>query len=309
MKIVVYGTGGVGGFFGGRIANAGYDVTFIARVEHLKAIKRNGLQVKSIDGSFTVYPNATDAIEEVKEINLILLGVKSWQITDVAKKLKPVIGKETMVLPLQNGADNADRLREVLPHHNVLAGLCKVVSKVEAPGVINHFDFVPEIVFGEYDNAKTDRILQVKKIFDDAGFKNRIADDIHLDIWRKFIFIATVSGIAALTRVVYGELKGDKAIQNLFRQNGEEILQIANTKGIALTKKDIDIALDWVEGCDYNTTASMQRDIMEGKPSELENFNGYIVKQGKELSIPTPVNEFVYNCLLPQERIARRAKA
>ena len=306
MKIVIYGTGGVGGFFGGRIAKAGYDVTFIARGAHLMAIKENGLQVKSINGNFTVRPKATDDISQVKDIDLVLLAVKSWQVKDIAKKLKSVIGKDTLVLPLQNGADNADKLREILPNKNVLAGLCKIVSKVEALGIINHFDFEPIIIFGEYDNTKTERIKQVKEIFDEAGFNNKIADDIHLEIWKKFLFITTVSGIAALTRVVFGRLRGNVAIKEIMLQTANEIMKIANKKGININQKDVEAAVNWFDNSEFNTTASMQRDIIDGKPSELENFNGYIVEQGEKLRVPTPTNAFIYNCLLPQEKVARR---
>ena len=306
MKIVVFGVGGVGGFFGGKLANAGFDVTFIARGENLMAIRENGLQIKSIQGDFEVYPNVTDNINEISNIDLVILAVKSWQIDAIAKQLKPVISKNTMVLPLQNGADNADRLRAILPEKNVLAGLCKIVSKIESPGVINHFEFEPEIIFGEYDNSKTERMQKLKSVFNKSDFKNIHSDDIHLDIWKKFLFIATVSGIGAITRSVFGEMREDKNIRDLLYQTANEIKAIANAKEIPLESKHIEMALEIVDRMEYNTTASMQRDFMEGKPSELQNFNGYIVEQGKLLNIPTPVNKFTYHCLLPQELKARK---
>ena len=306
MKIVVIGAGGVGGFFGGKIAKAGYDVTFIARGKHLETISTNGLQVKSIDGDFTVFPKVTDDISSVKNPDLIILGVKSWQVVDVAKQIKPILNSSTMVLPLQNGADNADKLRSVLPTKNVVAGLSRIVSKIEAPGVINHFAFVPQINFGEYDNSKTARIQKVKAVFDKARIKNRVSEDIHLDIWRKFLFITNISGIGALTRVVFGMMREDKAIRKMILDTASEIKQVANAKGIALTEKDIETAIQAIDTTDYNTTASMQRDILEGRPSELENFNGYIVHQGERLDIKTPVNSFIYYALLPQEKLARK---
>ena len=306
MKIVVFGVGGVGGFFGGKLAKAGFDVTFIARGENLKAINENGLQINSILGDFKVYPNATDNIREISNIDLVILAVKSWQIDAIAKQLKAVVSQNTMILPLQNGADNADRLRAILPEKNVLAGLCKIVSKIESPGVINHFEFEPEIIFGEYDNSKTERMQKLKAIFDKAGFKNVHSDDIHLDIWKKFLFIATVSGIGAITRSVFGVMREDKNIRDLLYETASEIKAVANAKGIPLEDTHIEGALAIVDLMEYNTTASMQRDFMEGKPSELQNFNGYIVEQGKLLNIPTPVNKFTFHCLLPQELKARK---
>lgn len=305
MKIIVYGAGGVGGYFGGKLAQVGNDVTFIARGKHLEAILKNGLQVKSINGDFTVYPKVTDDILTISNSDLIILGVKSWQIPSIATSLKSMIDEKTMVLPLQNGADNAEKLLKVLKPQNVLAGLCRIVSKVEAPGIINHFAFEPEIIFAENDNCATERVKKVKSIFDNAGFKNKISSDIHLDIWRKFLFITMVSGMGAITREVFGVLKEDNSIRKIIINTGEEIMKIANAKGISITQNDIDIAMKSFDNSKYNTTASMQRDIMEGKSSELENFNGYIVKQSQELGIETPVNSFIYHCLLPQEKRAR----
>lgn len=305
MNIVVIGAGGVGGYFGGKLAKAGCNVTFIARRKHLKAIKNKGLQVKSILGDFTVHPNATDDIDTIKNPDLVILGVKSWQVLGVAEQLKNVIGEHTMVLPLQNGADNADKLLSTLPRKNVLAGLCKIVSKVESPGVINHFTFEPEIVFGEYDNQKSKRVQQLKFVFDKAGFKNILSDNIHLDIWKKFLFIVTISGIGALTRVVFGDMRKNPEIRKIIKDTANEIVAVANAKGVGLTQQDVDGIIRVIDSLDYNTTASMQRDIMEGKPSELENFNGYIVSQGKLLGVDTPTNAFIYHCLLPQEMKAR----
>lgn len=306
MNIVVVGAGGVGGYFGGKLSQAGFNVTFIARNKTLKAIKTNGLKVKSIYGDFEVHPKVTDNLSEINDVDLIILAVKSWQIEDIAKQLKPVLTKKAIVLPLQNGADNADRLREILNPENVLAGLCKIVSKIESPGVINHFAYEPEIVFGEYNNQKTDRVKVLKAVFDKAGFKNTLSDDIHLDIWKKFLFIATYSGIGALTRRLIGELLNEEYIRNLLYQTAQEIVSVANAKGIGLKNADIDMIMHVIDQLDPNTTASMQRDVMEGRPSELENFNGYIVKEGIRLYIQTPVNAFTYYCLLPQEKKARK---
>ena len=306
MNIVVIGAGGVGGYFGGKLAKAGFDVTFIARGKHLKAIKEKGLQVKSILGDFIVHTKGTDNINEIKNPDLVILGVKSWQVLGVAQELKSVITPITMVLPLQNGADNADTLLSVLPKENVLAGLSKIVSKVESPGVINHFAFEPEIIFAEYNSEDTIRIKEVKAVFDKAGFKNTLSKDIQLDIWRKFLFITMVSGIGAITRVIYKYLQQSDEIKEIIWKTGEEVVSVANAKGIPLKKQDIENSMQAFINSVPNTTASMQRDMMEGKPSELENFNGYIVNQGKLLGIETPTNAFIYYCLLPQEMKARR---
>lgn len=306
MNIVVFGAGGVGGYFGAKLAKSGNKVTFIARGKHLEAIKNNGLQIKSINGNFIVFLEVTNNIETIKsKIDLIILGVKSWQLIEIAKLIKPIISKYTLVLPLQNGADNADKLLTVLNSENVLAGLCRIVSKVESPGIINHFEYEPEIIFGEISNEKTNRIKQIKQVFDKAEFKNEIADNIQLAIWKKFLFIITFSGIAALTRSNIGVLRSSNYLRNMMLQTAKEIVKIANAKNILLTRVDIDRTFSIYDKLNPKTTASMQRDVMENKPSELENFNGYIVNQGKKLKIKTPINELIYKTLLPQENLAR----
>jgi 2-dehydropantoate 2-reductase len=307
MNILVFGAGGVGGYFGGKLAKAGNNVTFIARGKHLKFIQNNGLQIKSINGDFTVFPKAINSVNEIKsKPDLIILGVKSWQIEDVAKQIKPILSKKTTILPLQNGADNVDKLLAVLPAENVIAGLCRIVSKVESPGVIHHFEYEPEIIFGEISNKKTSRVQNIKRIFDNAQFKNEISNNIQLDIWRKFLFIATFSGVAALTRVSIGWLRKSSYIRNFMLSTASEIIEIANAKKIPLSKQDLDKTFSIYDLLDAKTTASMQRDVMEGKPSELDNFNGFIVREGKKHKIKTPSNELIYNLLLPQENLAKK---
>ena len=307
MKIVVVGAGGVGGYFGGRLAQAGFDLTFLLRDAQFEAIKQNGLQVKSIKGDFKVFPKV---INDVKTLNntpdLIILGIKSWQLIALAKQIKPIIGKNTLVLPLQNGADNADKLLTVLPRKNVLAGLCRIVSKVESPGIINHFDFEPEIIFGNLNNQITEPLKALKNAFDKAGIKNKLSENILTDIWIKFLFITTYSGIGALTRMPIGTVRAHAYLMNMMLETADEVLQIAQAKKIALTQQNVKNCISAIENLDYHSTASMQRDLMDGKPSELENFNGYIVKQGLELGIKTPINDFIYYCLLPQEQKARK---
>jgi len=307
MKILIIGAGGIGGYFGGKLAQAGLDVTFLVRGRNYEALKQNGLQVNSINDDFKVHPKVIDDVNNLNESpDLIILGVKSWQVIGVAQQLKSIVGKNTMVLPLQNGADNVDKLLSVLPKENVLAGLCFIVSKIVSPGIINHFAYEPKIIFGEKNNTKTKRILAVKEVFDKAEIKNNISDDIQLDIWRKFLFITTYSGIGALTRQPIGAFIKIPFINQMMKDTAHEVMQIAIHKNISLSKADIDKTMHILENMDYDTTASMQRDMMDGKPSELENFNGYIVKEGLRLKINTPVNNFIYYTLLPAENFARK---
>jgi len=306
MNIVIYGTGGVGGYFGARLAQVGNNVTFIARGKQLEAIRKNGLQVKSIKGDYLVKPAiATSNISEVENIDLILVCVKTWQLKEVAEKIKPVINENTMVISLLNGVENQDVLCSKIDKKYVLGGLCKVVSFIGDYGVVNHVSYEPTIVFGELTNKNTPRVLKLEKTFRSAEITTKLADDIQKEIWTKYLYITTVSALGALTRASHGEMLASPQIREMMENTAQEIYTIAIAKGVSLAENIIEKQFEIIESLPYETTASLQRDIMNGKPSELEAQNGTIVRFGKELGIPTPVNDFIYYCLLPQEKRAR----
>jgi 2-dehydropantoate 2-reductase len=306
MNIVIYGTGGVGGYFGVRLAQAGNKVTFIARGKHLAAIQKNGLQLKSPKGDYLVFPaKATSTISEIRDIDLILVCVKTWQLETAAKEIKRVLNKKTMVISLLNGVSNTEVLSTVINKKNLLGGLCKVVSKIEDYGVINHISFEPTIVFGELDNLKTERAFLLEKLFLNAGINTNLAEDIQKEIWSKFLFITTISGIGALTRATVGEIIASPQLKKMMRQTAAEIVAVAIAKGIHLSDDLVDKQFQMIESQPYETTSSLQRDMMSGKPSELDAQNGTIVKMGIDSGIPTPINAFIYFCLLPQENKAR----
>lgn len=307
MKILIYGSGGVGGYFGIRLAEVGNDVTFVARGNHLKAILENGFALRSIEGDYHISsPNITDDIGSLDiDFDLIILGVKSWQINEASILIKPILSKNTLVLPLQNGVDNSEKLLSIIDRKNVLMGACRIYSKVENFGIINHFGFPAELLLGEINNKRSDRILKLKAAFNQAKFKTTIPKDIHKEIWKKFMFICTVSGLGALTRVSIGKMFEYEKTRNLMKRTAEEIYLIALAKKINLPDDIVSTMMRFIKNQPYDSTASTQRDIMSGKPSELENLNGYIVKEGKKLNIKTPVNSFIYTSLYIQESQAK----
>jgi 2-dehydropantoate 2-reductase len=310
MNIVIYGTGGVGGYFGARLAQAGNTVTFIARGKHLEAIQKNGLQLKSPKGDYLVFPaNATANIADVTDIDLILVCIKTWQLEAAAKEINRVLNEKTMVISLLNGVNNAEVLGSVIEKKHLLGGLCKVVSKIQDFGVINHISFEPIIVFGELDNVKTERAILLEKVFLNAGITTKLAENIQTEIWSKFLFISTISAIGALTRATVGELMASPQLRKMMRQTADEIVAVAKAKGVYLSETMVEQQFKMIASQPYSTTSSLQRDMMEGKPSELEAQTGTVVKMGLELGIPTPVNSFMYDCLLPQEKKARSSLA
>ncbi|AEE19331.1 ketopantoate reductase family protein [Dokdonia sp. 4H-3-7-5] len=307
MHILIYGAGGVGGFFGGKLALAGNKVTMIARGEHLTAIQENGIEVKSITGDFKASPYlATDNLSKIETPDLVIFGVKSYQIDSAVKGILQYCDENTLYLPLQNGASNVEVLNSMVPKSQVLAGLCRMISFIEAPGVISNPDIAPAILFGEQDNSKTERLEKILSVFTDAGINAAVPDNIQVAIWQKFLFITTISAIGGLTRVPIGVMREQPYINELMRKTAQEVFEVAKAKGIILPEKTIKNMFEAISKQAHETTASTQRDIMAGKPSELENFNGYIVKEGKKLGVPTPVNEMIYELLLPQEQQARQ---
>ncbi len=179
MKIGIIGTGGVGGYFGACLANAGYDTAFIARGEHLKAIESGGLEIKSINGGFKVQNvNVTDQITNIKNPDLIILGVKAWQIKEIREDVKSILHDGSIILPLQNGILAYDELAEKIDKKNIIGGLCRIISKIEKPGVINHFAVHPSIVFGEMDKSNTPRLKNIQNVFQIAGIDCRISRSV-----------------------------------------------------------------------------------------------------------------------------------
>jgi len=305
MKIAIIGTGGVGGYFGGKLSQAGHDLTFLARGEHLKAIQSNGLIVKSILGDFIANPiKATDQIKNIDKPDLVILGIKAWQVKDIGLELPQIMDKQTVILPLQNGVLAAEELKELVNPKHVIAGLCRIISKIDAPGIINHMGVMPTIVFGELNNAKTDRIRKISDVFTQAGINNRIADDIEAELWRKFISIC-VSGLMAITRSTYGEILDVKETRQLMFDLLNEIYTLSQKMGIKIESDFVEKTVSYIQGFAHNMTSSLARDVWEGKPSEIEYQNGTVVKLAEKYGVATPINKFIYDCILPMEKRAR----
>lgn len=304
MQIVVFGTGGVGGYFGGRLAQAGEDVTFIARGEHLRAIKVSGLRVDSPNGDFVVYPaQATDNIAEVGETDLVILGVKAWQAPEAARAIKPLVGRTTTVIPLQNGVDAVPQLVEALGPDRVVGGLCRIVSYVVEPGHIRHAGFAPTIIIGELDNKRTERVERIEQVFTHAGLDTTIAADIQVALWTKFLFIASFSGAGALANAPAGVLRSDPKWRALMLSAMEEIYALAHARGVNLPSDSVDKVMAAVDGLPEDATSSMQRDIAAGKPSELESQNGAVVRMAHESGVEVPTHTLIYQTLKAYRRV------
>jgi len=307
MRIAVFGSGGVGGYFGGRLAQAGEDIVFIARGEHLKAIRQSGLRVDSIAGDFMIHPaQATDTPAEVGAVDAVLVTVKAWQVSEAAEVMKPMVGPNTMVIPLENGVDAPDQLAAVLGAEHVLGGLCRISVFIAAPGHIKHVAIQPHIAFGELNGRPSERVEVLRQAFARAqGMTVAVPLDIRAALWEKFLFIAAISGVGAVTRQPAGNLRSVPETRTLLLRAMEEIEMVAKARGISLSPDIIQKTMGFIDNMPPATLASMQRDIMDGRPSELEAQNGAVVRLGREVGVSTPTHEFIYASLLPGELKAR----
>ena len=310
MRIAIYGTGGVGGYFGGRLAEAGNRVAFVARGAHLEAIRRLGLRVESIAGDFTVQPaEATDSPAEIGPVDAVLVAVKAWQVKEAASAMAPLLGDATFVVPLENGVEAADEIARVTGRERVVGGLCRLMSYIAAPGVVRHAAVDPSIEFGERDGRPSARTQALLAAFDSArGVAARVSRDIEAAAWEKFLFIAPFSGMGALTGLSAGALRRDAGHRADLEAAMREVEAVARARGVGVREDIVERTMAFVDGLPEPATASMQRDILEGRPSELEYQNGAIVRLGAAAGVSTPVNLRIYESLLPAERRARGAE-
>ncbi len=310
MNVAIVGAGGVGGYFGGRLAQAGEDVVFIARGEHLRAMQKNGLRVDSINGDFRVDPvSATDDPSTVGEVDYILVVVKSWQLPDAIETMRPMVGEKTTIVPLLNGVEAPDQLSGVFGAERVLGGLCSMISMVAGPGHISHVGAHPMITFGERNHRRSERVERLQNAFSRAeGVQVTIPGDIHVAMWDKFLLIAPWGGFGALTRAPIGVIRSLPETRTLLEQAMEEIYLLARARKVSTERESINRAMAFLDALPEEATASMQRDILGGRPSELDAQNGAVVRLGKEAAVATPVNGMIYSSLLPQEMQARRQR-
>ena len=306
MRIAIFGAGGIGGYLGGRLSQAGEEVVLIARGEHLQAIKEHGLRVDSIKGDFVATPAlATDDPTEAEPVDAVILGVKAWQVLDAAKAMRPMIGPETFVVPMQNGVEATAQLSSVLGEKSVVVGLGGLVSYIVGPGHILHAGGEPYVSFGESDNSTSERTQNLLEAFKNAGVTANIPANIQAALWAKLALMAVNSGIGAITRVPTGQWRSVAGSWKMAQQVAQEVLAVAAGKGIAMPSDSLASTVSRLEASAPNSTSSMQRDLMEGRFSELEVQTGAVVRLGLEAGVPTPVNTFIYNSLLPQEMNAR----
>lgn len=306
MRIAILGVGGVGGYFGARLAHAGHAVHFIARGAHLAAMQADGLYVESPLGDLQIHPaHATDDPAAVGPVDLVLVGVKTWQLAAALETARPLLGPETAVLPLLNGVEAPTLIAQTLGPQHALGGLCRIIAFLVAPGRIRHAGVDPTIIFGALDGRVTPRVTAIAGALADAGVQHEIAPDVNRALWEKFMLICAWSGLGAITRAPIGTWRSLPGTRALAEQVLTEVAAVGRAHGVDIPASQVAATLSLFDTVPAGGTASMQRDIMEGRPSELEAQSGAVVRLGAAVNVPTPVNAFIYHCLLPQEQAAR----
>jgi 2-dehydropantoate 2-reductase len=306
VRIAVFGPGGVGAYFGARLAEVGNEVAFVARGAHLEAIRAHGLRVDSVLGDMLVKPTAASACAaDIGPVDAVLLGVKTWQVADVAPSLKPLLGRDTFVVPLQNGVETPDLLAASLGPEHVVGGVCGGFCFIVAPGHIRHIGGVTFIKFGELEHAKSARVERLRAEFAAAKVDVAVPEDIRVALWEKLMLVVPFGGVGAVARAPIGVIMKTPETRALIETGMREIAAVALAQGIRLAPDTIPRTLALLDGTTPTGTSSLQRDIAAGKRSELDAWTGAVVRLGAKLGVATPTHSFLYAALLPLERRAR----
>lgn len=301
MKLAVYGTGGVGGYFGGRLAQAGADVHLIARGDHLQALKQNGLRVDSVHGDFHVELPATDDPGDIGPCDYVLFTVKSFDTEGAARRLGPLLHDDTAVISLQNGLDNEQILADEIGEPHVMGGVAYIFSTIADPGVIEHTGGPAQIIFGELNGDRSGRAVEFLEWCQRAeGMSAELSEDIHTVLWDKASFICALAGMTAAVRLPLGDIRTVPESWTMFRTLLEEVCDVGVAEGVDLPADTVDKWMAFAEdNLGPDTYSSLHYDLTHDKPIELEALHGAVVTRAATHDVAVPMTEAVYAILRP----------
>ena len=301
MKVAIMGAGGQGCFFGACLANAGNDVTFIARGATLEALKKNGVTLKSKKlGNMSPSIKATSNPSEVGPVDLILLSVKYYDLATASEQLKPMIGEDTIILPILNGVDVAQKVGDIVGSSHMLGGVSWVNTAIEAPGVVNHGGLA-RIVFGEPNGGSSERVRRLDAVLRGAGLDSEPSEDVKREIWGKFVINGPGSCVMALTRLPAGPLRETPETWSLIKRAIMEADLVARGYGVVLPEDHVDKFLEAFMGYAPWAKSAILQDLEAGRRLELEALVGSVVRLGRECGVPSPINDTIYAALKPYE--------
>jgi 2-dehydropantoate 2-reductase len=299
MRITVFGAGGVGGYFGGKLAVAGHDVRLIARGAHLKAVRANGLTVTSGLGDFHVEVPATDDPGEIGACDAVLFCVKSYDTVDAARRLAPLLRDGTAVVSLQNGVDNEAVIADVIGWHHVVGGASFIFAAIDSPGVIAHTGGPSSLAFGEFDGVRSPRVLALAEACTAAGIPTDVPDDIRAVLWSKYAFICAQAGMTATTRLPIGVIRGDESAFSMYRALVAEAVAVARAEGVRLPENLVDSHLRATAALEPEGRSSLYHDLVNGHRMELEALHGNLSRLAAGHGLPVPATLAVYAILSP----------
>jgi 2-dehydropantoate 2-reductase len=300
MRIAVVGAGGVGGGFGAALAKAGAEVTFIARGAHLAAMKQEGLKIQGPRGETHLVPTrATDDPAEIGKVDIVLFCVKLWDVESAGEQIKPLIGPDTAVIPLQNGVDAAERLVPILGGSAVMGGVAQISASIIKPGVILQVGTFMRMIFGELDGKRSKRGEEFLALCQKAGFDATLSEQITTELWMKFILLAANASITAATRQPIGILRDDPDLRAVFEAAWQETAAVGRASGVTLPADAVDKIREFMGHAPPAMKASMALDLERGNRLELPWLGGKVVELGRKLGIPTPAHSLMYALLKP----------
>jgi len=310
MKILVMGSGGVGGFYGGRLARAGCDVTFVARGAHLAAMRERGLTIESeAQGDIHLTGvKVTESPADVAPVDLVLISVKLWDIEAAARAVKPAVGAHTAVLSLQNGVMKDDVLRREFGEKAVMGGVGYVATHISRPGVIRQTGTIQRMVFGEYDGRRSQRAEGLLAAALEAGIQAELSTDIRRAIWEKYVFLVGLSGTTATVRRSIGVIREHPRTRAFLLDLMKEVVAVGRAHGVALPEDYATQRLAFADSVPHDMTSSMHHDLERGNPLEVEWLSGGVVKLGEQVGVPTPANRAVWDILALHAQGGKRDK-
>ena len=293
MKIAVVGAGGVGASFGAMLAQAGHEVSLLARGSHLDAIRANGLVVERAGERRALKLAASDRAADLGKADVVLFAVKLWSTEEAGAASRPLVGPDTMVLVLQNGVDGIARLSPILGSDRVVGGVAQISAVIDKPGHVVHRSPFARLVAGEPTGGLSDRVQTFVAACRAAGIEARASDDISLDLWTKFVFIVGLSGATSLFRAPIGPILADTETRTFLVRLVEECVAVGRAEGIGLPADQVDQALSFMTGLPPTMRASMLDDLERGRPIEMPWLSGHVVALGERHGIDTPANRTV----------------
>ena len=299
MKIAAMGAGGVGGYFGARLQQAGHDVTFFARGRHLEAIRTNGLKVESPHGNACLKVRVLEDPREANVVDVVLFAVKLWDTEAAAEKLRPVVGPGTAIIPFQNGVESIARLRKVFPEKAVLGGSAYIATRVKSPGVIEHTGEMSRLQFGPVLPSQKDKAVAFLAACREAKINAEIPDDIVRANWEKFVFLVAVSSATAVARAQLGVVRSDPDLRWLFEQAMRETWRLGRARGVALADDFVEARVKFADGLHADMKASLAHDLENRGRLEAPWLCGAVARMSEEAGLDAPVNRAVYAALKP----------